>query len=64
MQNIRSQYEKFGDLIERTQHNLDLAVRNTEDMMKRSDMIQKRLSSVNILEESDEGTQLAIDISD
>ncbi|MBQ7064405.1 MAG: DNA recombination protein RmuC [Firmicutes bacterium] len=64
LQNIRSQYEKFGDLIERTQHNLDLAVRNTEDMKKRSDMIQKRLSSVNILEESDEGTQLAIDISD
>lgn len=50
LQNIRGQYSKFGELIDRTQRNLDLAVRSTEDMKKRSDMIQKRLERVSALE--------------
>ena len=50
LQNIRGQYSKFGELIDKTQRNLDLAVRSTEDMKKRSDMIQKRLERVSTLE--------------
>ena len=49
LENIRDQYAKFGDLIDRTQRNLDLAVRSTEDMKKRSDLIRKRLTGVNLL---------------
>ena len=37
-------------MIDKTQRNLDLAVRSTEDMKKRSDMIQKRLERVSTLE--------------
>ena len=50
LQNIRGQYSKFGELIYKTKRNLDLAVRSTEDMKKRSDMIQKRLERVSTLE--------------
>ena len=49
LNNIRGQYDKFGELIDKTQRNLDLAVRSTEDMKKRSDMIQKRLGKVSEL---------------
>ncbi len=50
LQNIRNQYGKFGELIDKTQRSLDLAARSTEDMKKRSDMIQKRLDRVSLLE--------------
>lgn len=55
LQNIRGQYNKFGELIDKTQRSLDLAVRSTEDMKKRSDMIQRRLDKVSgiSLEEGD-----------
>ncbi len=50
LQNVRGQYEKFGDLIDKTQRNLDLAVRSTDEMKKRTDLIQKRLDKVSALE--------------
>lgn len=53
LQNIKGQYDKFGDLIDKTQRNLDIAAKSTEDMKKRSDMIRSRLDKVSGLEFAD-----------
>lgn len=52
---IKAQYDKFGQLIAKTQKKLQEAQNVTEDLKSRSDMIQKRLAKVEAvdMDESD-----------
>ena len=49
LQNIRGQYGKLGELIDTAQKNLDRAVTATENMKKRTDMINARLQGLREL---------------
>ncbi len=48
---VKAQYEKFGTLIEKTQKKLDEAQKAADEMKTRSDMIQRKLSKVETMEE-------------
>lgn len=51
LQNIKKQYGTFGELIDKTQRNLDTAVRATDEMKKRSDMIRDKLEKSSLIKD-------------
>lgn len=63
---VKSQYDKFGQLIAKTQKKLQEAQTATDDLQSRNEMIQKRLSKVEVMDESDSSKLLGIadEISD
>lgn len=64
LQNIKAQYDKFGELINKTQRSLDQAAKSTEDMKKRSDLIRSRLDKFSGLELSQrQESELALEDS-
>ena len=64
LQNIKAQYDKFGELINKTQRSLDQAAKSTDDMKKRSDLIRSRLDKVSGLELSQrQESELALEDS-
>jgi DNA recombination protein RmuC len=48
---VKAQYEKFGELILKTQKKLQEAQTVTDDLKSRSDMIQRKLSRVELSDE-------------
>lgn len=63
---IKAQYQKFGQLISKTQKKLQEAQSATDDLQSRNEMIQKKLAKVEIMDESDSAKILGIsnEISD
>lgn len=57
---VKTQYEKFGQLISKTQKKLREAQMATDDLQNRNEMIQKKLSKVEIMDESDSSKLLGI----
>lgn len=57
---VKAQYEKFGQLISKTQKKLQEAQSATDDLQNRNEMIQKRLSKVEIMDEADSSKMLGI----
>ncbi len=57
---VKTQYEKFGQLIAKTQKKLQEAQSAADDLQSRSDIIQKRLSKVEIMDEADSSKILGI----
>lgn len=57
---VKTQYEKFGQLINRTQKKLQEAQSAADDLQSRNEMIQKKLSKVEIMDESDASRILGI----
>lgn len=50
---VKAQYQKFNQLIVKTQKKLQEAQSATDDLQSRNDMIQKKLSKVEMMDESD-----------
>ena len=48
--NFKSQFEKFNDLILKTQNKISDAQKAAEKLRDRSDMIQRRLDKVEVVE--------------
>ena len=57
---VKAQYEKFGQLISKTQKRLQEAQSATDDLQSRNEMIQKKLSKVEIMDEADSSKMLGI----
>lgn len=57
---VKAQYEKFGQLISKTQKKLQEAQSAADDLQNRNEMIQKKLSKVEIMDESDSSKVLGI----
>lgn len=57
---VKAQYEKFGQLISKTQKKLQEAQSATDDLQSRNEMIQKKLSKVEIMDEADSSKMLGI----
>lgn len=57
---VKSQYEKFGQLISKTQKKLQEAQSAADDLQSRNEMIQKKLSKVEIMDEADSSKMLGI----
>lgn len=57
---VKAQYEKFGQLIARTQKKLQEAQSATDDLQSRNEMIQKKLSKVETMDELDSSKILGI----
>lgn len=57
---VKTQYEKFGQLISKTQKKLQEAQSATDDLQNRNEIIQKRLSKVEIMDEPDSSRVLGI----
>ncbi len=57
---VKSQYQKFGQLIARTQKKLQEATSAADDLQSRSDIIQKRLAKVEIMDDADSAKLLGI----
>lgn len=57
---VKAQYEKFGQLISKTQKKLQEAQSVTDDLQSRNEMIQKKLSKVEIMDEEDSSKVLGI----
>lgn len=62
--NFKGQFEKFNDLITRTQNRISDAQKAAEQLQSRSSMIQKKLDKVELVsyEESDDIIELSDDI--
>lgn len=50
---VKTQYQKFGLLIQKTQKKLQEAQSVADDLQSRNEIIQKRLSRVEVMEEND-----------
>lgn len=63
---VKAQYEKFGQLILKTQKKLQEAQSATDDLQSRNEMIQKKLSKVEVMDDEDSSKVLGIieDMSD
>ncbi len=57
---VKTQYEKFGQLISKTQKKLQEAQTAADDLQTRNEMIQKRLSKVAVMDEADSSRLLGI----
>lgn len=57
---VKAQYQKFGQLISKTQKKLQEAQSATDDLQSRNEMIQKKLSKVEIMDEADSSKILEI----
>ncbi len=57
---VKAQYEKFGQLISKTQKKLHEAQSAADDLQSRNEMIQKKLSKVEIMDEADASKMLGI----
>ncbi len=57
---VKTQYEKFGQLISKTQKKLQEAQTAADDLQSRNEMIQKRLSKVAVMDEADSSRLLGI----
>ena len=57
---VKAQYQKFGQLILKTQKKLQEAQSAADDLQNRSEIIQKRLSKVEAMEEMDSSRLLGI----
>lgn len=57
---VKAQYQKFNQLIVKTQKKLQEAQSATDDLQSRNDMIQKKLSKVEMMDESDSSGVLGI----
>lgn len=57
---VKAQYEKFGQLISKTQKKLQEAQSAADDLQSRNEMIQKKLSKVEIMDEADSSKMLGI----
>ncbi len=57
---VKAQYDKFGQLISKTQKKLQEAQSATDDLQSRNEMIQKKLSKVEIMDEADSAKMLGI----
>lgn len=58
LSSVKAQYEKFGQLILKTQKKLQEAQSVADDLQSRNELIQKRLSKVEVMEEADSGGDL------
>lgn len=61
---VKSQYQKFGQLIAKTQKKLQEAQSAADDLQNRNEMIQKKLSKVEAMDETDSFRVLGISDSD
>lgn len=57
---VKSQYQKFGQLISKTQKKLQEAQSAADDLQNRNEMIQKKLSKVEVMDETDSSKVLGI----
>jgi DNA recombination protein RmuC len=57
---VKAQYLKFGQLISKTQKKLQEAQNAADDLQNRNDIIQKKLSKVEIMDEADSSKILGI----
>ena len=57
---VKAQYEKFGQLISKTQKKLQEAQSAADDLQSRNEMIQKKLSKVEMMDEADSSKMLGI----
>lgn len=57
---VKAQYEKFGQLILKTQKKLQEAQSAADDLQSRNEMIQKKLSRVEVMDETDSSKILGI----
>ncbi len=57
---VKTQYEKFGQLISKTQKKLQEAQSAADDLQSRSELIQKRLSKVEVMDETASSKLLGI----
>lgn len=57
---VKAQYEKFGQLISKTQKKLQEAQSAADDLQSRNEMIQKKLSKVEVMDEADSSKVLGI----
>lgn len=57
---VKAQYEKFGQLISKAQKKLQEAQSATDDLQSRNEVIQKKLSKVEIMDEADSSRVLGI----
>lgn len=57
---VKTQYEKFGQLISKTQKKLQEAQSAADDLQSRSELIQKRLSKVEVMDETASSRLLGI----
>lgn len=57
---VKAQYEKFGQLILKTQKKLQEAQSAADDLQSRNEMIQKKLSRVEVMDETDSSKVLGI----
>ncbi|MCI8786653.1 MAG: DNA recombination protein RmuC [Eubacterium sp.] len=57
---VKAQYEKFGQLISKTQKKLHEAQSAADDLQSRNEMIQKKLSKVELMDEADASKMLGI----
>jgi DNA recombination protein RmuC len=49
---VKAQYQKFGQLINKTQKKLQEAQTAADDLQSRNEMIQKKLSKVEVMDET------------
>jgi len=61
---VKAQYQKFGQLISKTQKKLQEAQSAADDLQNRSEIIQKRLSKVEVMDETDSSKLLGISEKD
>ncbi len=61
---VKTQYQKFGQLILKTQKKLQEAQSAADDLQNRSEIIQKRLSKVEAMDEMDSSKLLGIQVQD
>ncbi|MBD5556426.1 MAG: DNA recombination protein RmuC [Roseburia sp.] len=57
---VKAQYDKFGQLISKTQKKLQEAQTAADDLQNRNEMIQKKLSKVEVMDESESSKILGI----
>ena len=57
----KTQYDKFGDVLEKARKKIEEAGKSLEDAQKRNDIIQKKLKGVEALEESAADGMLGIE---
>lgn len=50
---VKAQYQKFGEQIENVRSRLNSALKSADDLKHRSDMIQRKMSTIDELENSD-----------
>lgn len=58
---IKTQYAKFSELIDKTQKKLNEATNATDDLKKRSDLIQRKMKSISQMELSESDKLLGIE---